>query len=292
MRQRNNQAPWQSLGKSEAQMSPGTHVAHHCHPAKPLDEKILQRITIRNGLHGIGQQLDFKALLGDQPANQKVIRRAILDGLVTPETGEVRPRRDDGLPQGEFYAVQLPRHENPRIEIGNHADGLEMLGESLVLNRNVQAGHSTDLWITQRCNHGAQIIWLDANVAVVDHQHFIASLVHHTDQFRHFVVEGPASRTVEDSNLTFGEIAHQLLENGHSSIVLIADAENQLVIRVVLAAIARKIFVSFGIQAADGLQVAYRRGKIRVTRQTTFRVAEKTPGTVQDEEVVNEGCGS
>src|SRR5260370_39814868 len=84
-----------------------------------------------------------------------------------------------------------------------------------------------NLRITQRCNHGAQIIWLHANVAVVDHQHFIASIVHHTDQFRHFVVDGVASRTAEDSNLTLGEIAHQLLKNGHSSIVLVADTQNQ-----------------------------------------------------------------
>src|SRR5260370_17750139 len=164
MRQRNNQATWQSLGKSEAQMSPGTHVFDHWYRGKALDEKILQRIGIRNGLHGMGQQFDFKALLGDQPANQKVIRRAILDGLVPPETGEVRPRRDDGLPQGELYAVQLPRHENSGIEIGNHADGLQMLGESLVLNRNVQAGHSTDLRATQPVNHGAQPISLNATL--------------------------------------------------------------------------------------------------------------------------------
>src|SRR6202022_3020735 len=137
MRQRNSKTPWQSLSKSEAQVSPGTHVAHHRHPAKPLDKKIFQRIAIRNGPHGIGQQLDFKALLGDQPADQKVIRGTVLDGLVTAESGEVRSGRDDGLPQGEFYAVQLPRHENSRIEIGNHADGLQMLRESLVLNRNV-----------------------------------------------------------------------------------------------------------------------------------------------------------
>src|SRR5260370_26235607 len=142
MRQRNNHAPWQSLGKSEAQVSPGTHVAHHRHPAKPLDKKILQRIAIRNGLHGIRQQLDFKALLGDQSANEKVVRGTVLDGLITTESGEVRPRRDDGLPQGEFYAVQLPRHENSRIEIVNHADGLKMVRECFVVSVSVKSVHS------------------------------------------------------------------------------------------------------------------------------------------------------
>src|SRR5260370_27125096 len=104
MRQRDSQTPRQSLRKSEPQVPPGTHVPHHRHPAKPLDEKILQRIVVWNGLNGVRKQLDFKALFRDQSANQKIIRGTILDGLIAAESGDVRTRRDNRLSQRELDA--------------------------------------------------------------------------------------------------------------------------------------------------------------------------------------------
>src|SRR5260370_35962371 len=249
MSQRDGQTPGQSLRKSEPQVSPGTHVAHHRYPSKRLDKKIVQRIIVWNGLNGVRKQLDFKALLRDQSANEKVIRGAILDGLITPESGEVRARRDDRLSQRELDSVELPRHENPGIKVGNNADRLKMLGNRFVMRGNVQASHAAHFRIAQRGHHGSQIIWLDPHVAVVDHQNFVASFVHHSDQLSHFVVDGVASRTIKDSNLTLGKITHQLLKNGHRSVVLIADAEYQLIIRVLLPAIALKIFLGFVLQA-------------------------------------------
>ena len=167
-----------------------------------------------------------------------------------------------------------------------------MLRECFVLSGNIQAGHSAHFGVAERGHHCSQVIRLDANVAVVDDKNFIASFVYHPDQFGYFIVDGVAPRAIEDSNLALGKLAHQLLENRHRSVVFIPDAENQLVIRVVLAAIAGKILVGFRIEAADGLKVAHRRSKVRILGRTVLRTTKEKPGTVQHEYVVDEGSGS
>src|SRR5438552_18002934 len=105
-----SETPGQSLGKSEPDMPPGTHMPHHRHPTKPLDKKILHCIAVRNGLDGVRKQLDLKTLLRDQPADEKIIGGAVLNGFVAAETGEVGARRDDRLPKSEFDSIQLARH--------------------------------------------------------------------------------------------------------------------------------------------------------------------------------------
>ena len=131
------------MRKGETEVSPGAHVAHHSHPAKPLDEKILHRIVIGNGLDGVREQLDFEALLRNQPADEKIISRTIFDGFVAAESSKVGARRDDRLSQSEFDSIELARHQNSGVEVGYHADGLKMLRKCLVLSGNVQAGHSS-----------------------------------------------------------------------------------------------------------------------------------------------------
>src|SRR5207247_9721156 len=85
---------------------------------------------------------------------------------------------------------------------------------------------------------------------------------------------------------------HQLLENGNRGVVFISDAENQLVIRVVLAAIAGKILVGFRIEAADGLKVAHRRSNVRILGRTVLPTTKEKPATVHHEYAVHEGSGS
>src|SRR5438477_12519709 len=110
-------------------MSPRTHVAHYGHPAKPLDEKRAWRIVIRDGLDGVRKQLDFKALLRNQPANEKIIGGTILDGFVAAESGEMGTSSDDCLSESEFDSIELAGHQNPRVQVGYHADRLNMLPE-------------------------------------------------------------------------------------------------------------------------------------------------------------------
>src|SRR6266853_1419668 len=145
-----------------------------------------------------------------------------------------------------------------------------MLRERFVVGGNVQAGHATDFGIAKRSHDGAQVVWLDANVAVVYDQNFVARFVHHADELGDFVVDGVAPRAVENANLAFWKIVHQLLKNGDGGVILIPDAEDQLVFRIILAAVAGEILVGFRIQAADRLQVADRRSKVHIPFWTVF----------------------
>src|SRR5438876_1365810 len=289
MSQRNRQTPWKCLRESKADMSPRTHVPHDGHPTEALSEKRAWRIIVRYSLHGVGKHLDLKALLRYQPADKQIIGGLVFNGLVPPKSSKVRASRNYGWSQCEFDAVQLPGDQNSGIKVGIHADGLKMLRECFVLSGNIQAGHSAHFGVAERGHHCSQVIRLDANVAVVDDKNFIASFVYHPDQFGHFIVDGVAPRAIEDSNLALGKLAHQLLEKGNGGVVFIADAENQLIIRVVLAAIAGKVFVGFRIEAADRLQVADRRSKVQVLPRTILRTPKEEPRTVQDEHVIDEG---
>src|SRR5207302_10101499 len=187
MSQRNRQTPWKCLRESEAHMSPGTHVTHDGHPTEALTEKRAWRIVIRDGLDGVRKQLDFKALLRNQPANEKIIGGTILDGFVAAESGEMGTSRDDCLSESEFDSIQLAGHQDPRIEVVYHTDRLKMLRECFVLSGNIQAGHAAHFCVAERGYHGSQIIRLDANVAVVDDKDFIASFVYHAHQFGYFI---------------------------------------------------------------------------------------------------------
>src|SRR5438552_18288248 len=102
MNQRNRQTPWKSLRESEAHMSPGTHVPHDGHPTEALTEKRAWRIVIRDGLDGVRKQHDFKALLRNQPANEKIIGGTIPDGFGDAETGELGKGRGDWPAVCEF----------------------------------------------------------------------------------------------------------------------------------------------------------------------------------------------
>src|SRR5215831_8059806 len=79
MSEKHCQTPRQALCEHEADVAPRAHVAHHRQPAEALDEKAFQGIVVRNGLDGIRQQLDLVTLLRDVPADQQIVRRAVLD---------------------------------------------------------------------------------------------------------------------------------------------------------------------------------------------------------------------
>jgi len=78
-----------------------------------------------------------------------------------------------------------------------------------------------------------------------------------------------------------GKIVHQLLKNGDGGIIFIADAENQLVIRVILAAVAGKILVGFRIQARTGFRLLT--GGVKSTFISgPFSVGEKKGGNCKE----------
>ena len=104
-------------------------MAHHGHPPQTLVEEIDRRLEIRHCFDGIGQKLHFIALLGNQPPEEQIICRAILNRLIASEAGDARAGRYHRLPKGELHTVELPGDQKPRIKIRNHANGLKMLNE-------------------------------------------------------------------------------------------------------------------------------------------------------------------
>src|SRR5690242_4627200 len=121
------EAPGQTLGKEQPDMTPRPHVAHYRQPPQPLDEQSFERIVVRNGPYGVRQQLDFVALLSDIPADQKVVCRTIFESFVAAEGSQTRARGDNRLTEGKLDPIQLPRDKNTRKKIAHHANRLQVL---------------------------------------------------------------------------------------------------------------------------------------------------------------------
>lgn len=115
--------------------------------------------------------------------------------------------------------------------------------------------------------------------------------VDHADQLGDFVVDGGAAGAVENANAAFREVFFQFVQNGDRGVVLVVNTKNQLVVRVVLAAVTGEIFVGFGVQAADGLEVADGRCEIRVWREAIAGIPKKTDGAIESQKIVNERSG-
>ena len=205
-------------------------------------------------------------MLRDVPANQQVVRGTVFDRLVATKGLQAGSGRNNRLAKGKLDAVQLARHKNAGEKIADHTNGVQVLRESPIVCRNVKTGHAAHFRIAQRCDYRSQVVWFHANVAVVNDQHLVARFLHHALEFGHFIVDGLASGANQDANLPVGKIVFQLFEDRHRGIVLIADAENQFILGIVLAAVTGQVLVGFGIQPAKGFQVADRRSEIRILR--------------------------
>ncbi len=144
------------------------------------------------------------------------------------------------------------------------------------------------LRVLQRRDDGSQIVGADAHVAVVDDEDFVLRFADQAGEFGHFVIDADASGAVEEADAAVGKIAGELLNNRDNRIVGRADAEEEFVIRVILAAQAGEVFVSFVVEAADGLQITDWRGEGGM-RFAAPGGLEEAPGTKDGEQVVNAG---
>src|SRR5580692_3196889 len=99
-------------------------MAHHRHPAQPLEEKFVEGFKISHGLDGVRQKLHFETLPCNQSANEEIVSGAVLNSGVAAKSGEMLSRGHNRLSESELYPVQLPGNHDPGIEIAKHADGL------------------------------------------------------------------------------------------------------------------------------------------------------------------------
>ena len=111
-------------------------------------------------------------------------------------------------------------------------------------------------------------------------------------QLGHLVVDGHASGAKKQADSVFGKITLQFFQNRHRRVITVPDAKNQLIVRIILAAETRVVFVCFGVQSPDGLQIADRRQKVGIPRQAGLRAPKKTPRAIQNQQVIDKGRGS
>src|ERR1044071_4454033 len=76
-----NDRPRQSQGEEQTEVPPGAHVPHHRHPTQALQYQVTDGMEVGYGINPIPQQLHFIPLLGDQPPDQQIIPRTVLDRL-------------------------------------------------------------------------------------------------------------------------------------------------------------------------------------------------------------------
>ncbi len=118
-------------------------------------------------------------------------------------------------------------------------------------------------------------------------------LAYQAGKFAYLVIGSVAVGAKKHANPPVRKIPGQFLEHGNDRGILLSQAKNQFVIGIVLAAEAGEILVSLRIEAANRLEVADGRGE--TARPATGRgewAAEEPPGTVKDEQIIDEGEGS
>src|SRR5579872_6705293 len=123
----------QALRKNQAEMAPWPHMPHHDHPAQALVQKIRQRTIVGYDVRRIGKQFHTVALPSDQAADEQIVTGLILDGFVAAEARQARAGGGNGGTERELHAVELTRGQDSGVEVGHHADGLEMLWERVFL---------------------------------------------------------------------------------------------------------------------------------------------------------------
>ncbi len=202
-----DERPRQSPGEDEAEVAPGAHQAHDRHPAQAFVEKFAEGIEIRDGVHDVGQKFDFVALLGDQTAGVNIVGGAVFDRWVAAVACDCFARGDDGLAEGEFDAVELPGDHDAGEKIGDHADGLQFLGEIFFFGGRVEAGGRAYVRIAEGRDDGAQIIGPDAHVAVGDDEEIVLGFGDQASEARDFVVHRITAGAEQQADAALGKIA-------------------------------------------------------------------------------------
>jgi len=250
------QGPGQAQGEDEAGVSPGAQVAHDGNPAQALEEELAEGAVIGNGGDGVGEQDHFVAALGDEAADPEVVGRLVLDGGVAGELGEVGAGSADGRAEGEFDAVELPGSEDARVEVGQHTYLLETLNPTGFFFRNIEAGDGSGSGIGHGGDDAAEVVGLDAHIAVADDQVLVGGFFDEAGELGDLVVGGGAPGADDDANAGAGEIGLEALDDGQGGVAGVSHAKDDFVLGVVLAAEAGKVFVGFRVESQHRLEVA------------------------------------
>src|SRR5579863_1370769 len=266
-------------------MAPRAHAAHHSHPANALGEKFTHAFKVGNRRNGAGQQFYFVSLLGDQTTEQEIVARAIFEYLEAAEACDTLLGGHHCGSEREMNTVELPGHEYPGVKVRDHADRLQFFHERAIPRRDIEASDAADARIGERSDDTAQVAGVDANVGVVDDEGVVLRFALHQTQLGNLVVQRVVTCAVEQSNFTIGKVPHQFADHRDGRISLVGDAKDQFVLGIVLAAKTGEAFVSVGIEAAHGLEIADGRCEIGAILGREFRLRKITARAVKDNQI-------
>src|SRR5206468_2464952 len=98
----------------------------------------------------------------------QIVARAIHKGFISTKSGKSGARGGNGWSQSELHAIKLASHKDAGQEVGIHADGLQAVGKSCVIQRGIKASNAANLGIRERRHTLAEIIGAHPYVTVVD----------------------------------------------------------------------------------------------------------------------------
>ena len=100
-----------------------------------------------------------------------------------------------------------------------------MIGKRLTIEGDIETSDHAHSWLAKRSRHHSQIVRLHAHVAVADRHDLVARFRHQACELGDLVIRGNAARAQQDTNLAFGKIALQFLDNGPHSLIIGINAQ-------------------------------------------------------------------
>jgi hypothetical protein len=107
-------------------------------------------------------------LLGDAATDLQIVGWLILKDGIAAKIPETLAGCADGGAQGKLDSFKLPIDEDSWVEVGQHANFLKALDEGGLAGWHVETGDCADVGILERRNKAAEVIWLNADIAVAD----------------------------------------------------------------------------------------------------------------------------
>ena len=186
------------------------------------------------------------------------------------------------------WSARAEQTSGPKVD--ENADVFEQAGEGLRIRPAVETRHHPDLWPSQRGHNAAQVIRLDANIAVGDQQHVVFRFRVHVLQIGDLGVVAEFVRRDHESDVAFGKIGDQAADDRRGRIALFTDAEDDLVFGIILPAEAGEIFIGLGVRSANRLEDRRWRGVVQTQRALPAPVGEpEQPGRDCDQIVDDRG---
>ena len=267
-------------------MAPGPHQPLHGHPSRTFVQQVLHRLEVCNRVYDVGQQLHFVSLLGHQPTRVHVVGGPVFKHLISAIALHGLSSGGDGLTKGNFQIVELPRDHHRGKEVRHHPDRLQLLHQIDFFRRDVEASSCSDLGVAEDRHNRAEVIGSHANVAVSDHEDVVCGFVRQPVKPAHFVVDCVAAGAEKQPNLAVRELLDQLFQQRQRGVAGV-NTEDDLILRIILAAEACVVFVRILVEALDWFQAADRGEEIGIRGRVPLGLSEKPRGAVHRQEIVN-----